>query len=91
VRRSQPPFELRATFCPDCPFALKIPHGFAAVHPLHDRSDILKRRRLRCYGGGDPGLVWPELFKFGCEQGGFNALSAAVEEQEMGDIVGLNL
>lgn len=81
--RSQPTLEIRAGLGPCGPLPLNVPHSLATVDPLHGRTDIMERRGLRRNGRRHPGLVRAELLELGGEQRRFDALSSAIEEQEM--------
>jgi len=54
-------------------------------------SHLIDQTGLRTQSRRDSILIGRELFEFRGEQGGFDSLTAAIQQEEMGDIVGLDL
>jgi hypothetical protein len=58
---------------------------------LDQNSHFVNQTGLRTQSRRNTILVGREFFEFRGEQGGFDSLTATVQQQEMGDIIGLDL
>ena len=91
IRRPEPPVQVVSPLCRTTHFPLGISHAPTVLGLLDQSGHLVKQPRLRCQGGRDAMLIGRKLFELGGKQGRFYALATAVQEQKVGDVVGLDL
>jgi hypothetical protein len=91
ISRPEPPVQVVSPLCRTTHLPLRISHAPPVLGLLDQSGHLVKQPRLRCQGGRDATLIGRKLFELSGKEGWFYALATAVQEQKVGDVVGLDL